>query len=92
MTYIVKYIVKFFLGTIKDEIVNIINVKDESSLDDFTEDITHLKETANNWKEWLQVIENKLEKKSRNETNRPNAYRNIQFAKILKKDILLLPL
>ena len=67
-------------------------------MNDFTEN-THLNDFTENtemiskdWKEWLQDMENKLEKESKNETDRPNAYRNIKFAKILKKDILLLPL
>lgn len=84
----------FFTGAIKDEVENIINVEEENSLDNFTDDITHLTETAsnNNWKEWLQIIEHEIEEESKNATDRPNAYCNMQFTKIIKKDILLLPL
>lgn len=68
-------------------------MENEHSLYDFTEDTTHLtKMASNNWKEWLEVIENKLEKEFKSETNTPNAYHNFQFARILKKDILLFPL
>lgn len=68
-------------------------MEDEYSMDEFTEDKTHLTEMVhNNWKEWLEEIENELEKESKRETDRPNAYCNIRFTKILKKDILLLPL
>lgn len=68
-------------------------MEDEHILNDCTDDVSHLTVTAsNNWKEWLEVIENELKKESESETDRPNAYRNVQFTKMLKKDILLLPL
>jgi len=68
-------------------------MEDEHYSDDFTEDKMHFMETtSNSWKEWLNIIEKELEAESESETDQPNAYQNIQFVKIFKKDILLLPL
>lgn len=82
-----------FVRIDKGEIENIINAEDENVLN-FMEDTIYFEETGtpNNWKKWLEIIENELAEEYREESEKPNAYRNIHFAKIIKKDILLLPL
>lgn len=83
------------LGIDKDEIEDIINAENENN-SDFIEDTIYFEEleTPNSWKKWLEIIENELAEEHREDmrNEKPNAYHNIHLAKVLKKDILLLPL